>query len=132
MIMKTIKFFAALIAASVISINANAKNEANIANVSTEQPTSVHYKYNNVGDNNFKTVYSTDELGRVTSKMVFIMSNDQWVPVGAYSVYYGKDENILTYAAWNKTSKSFNKNATQQHFNAKDFPVLIALPNASK
>ncbi len=130
--MKTIKFFAALIAASVISINANAKNEVNTANVNTEQPTSVHYKYNNVGNNNFKTVYSTDELGRVTSKMIFIMSDDQWVPVGAYSVHYGENENTLTYAGWNKTSKAFNKNATQQHFNAKEFPVVIALPNASK
>lgn len=130
--MKTIKFLAAMVAAFAISINVYASNKVNTVSVKPDQSMSVHYKYNNVGEKKFKTVYSTDEQGRVISKIILVKGYDAWEPVGAYTVYYGEEENIVTYAAWNRSSKAFNKNAVQQHFNAKDYPVVIALPKILK
>lgn len=128
MIMKTINLFAAMIAALIISVNANANNKSDMSEIRNDHTTSVMHKYNNVDGKKYKTVYSTDDMGRVTSKMIFTEGDGTWIPVCAYSVFYGDDENIVTYAAWNKSSKTFNKNAVQQHFNAKEYPVVIAKP----
>lgn len=130
--MKTIKFLAAMVAAFAFCVNAYANNKVNTVSVKPDQSMSVLYKYNNVGEKKYKIVYTTDEHGRVTSKIILVNGNDAWVPVSAYSVYYGDDENILTYAAWSNSSKAFNKNAVQQHFSAKDYPVVIAMPKAVK
>lgn len=74
---------------------------------------------------NYKTSYIKDEQGRVINKIVYKWADDSWRPLGEYSVYYGDEENILTYAQWDRVNHTFTKNPQQQHFDSNEYPVLI-------
>lgn len=126
--MKTMKFFAAIIAAFVITTSASANTVKNSASVSRSSQIQKTYIYNKVGEASSKVVYSTDEQGRVINKIILHMNNGEWTPVGAYSVYYGDSVNTVTYAGWNSNSRTFTKNPSQQSYDAKDYPVVIAMP----
>lgn len=113
--MKTIKFLALMAIAMIISISADAKSK-------------VHYTTGNGYE--YKTVYNTDRDGRVKEKIVYYMnSNGAWVPLAAYSVFYGEDTNTVTYAEWNSKTRTFTQKAKQQQFDAKQYPVLFVLPS---
>lgn len=122
-IMKAIKFLAiAMLMLVSTAMSANTSKNVN-TNVSVSTSKIVDNK-----DVNFKTVYKKDAEGRVVNKVIYKSADGQWSPVGAYSIYYGEKENVLTYAQWDKKTKTFTLNAQQKHFDSKDYPIVMNAP----
>jgi len=121
------KFFAALFAAVAISVSASAKT---VNNATAEKQNSISAFYSTGADgHDYKNVYITDEEGRVTSKVLYVMNADgMWSPMGAYSVFYGDSTNTLTYAAYDSKTHTFTKHAQQTAFDAAEYPVVITMP----
>lgn len=122
--MKTIKFIALSMMIMFASTTVNATPSKN-------KNTTPAVAVNNVVKNsnkNYMTTYKMDAQGRVVNKVVFKSVDGQWNPIGAYSVFYGESENIVTYAQWDKDSQTFTRNAVQQHFDSKDYPVVLTSP----
>lgn len=135
--MKTLKTLATFAVALITSFNANASVIKPVNALASTLATTINYtrvsESNAVyskQDMNSKTKYYTDDLGRVTAKVHFFKGADgNWTPDYAYSVSYCNDENVLTYAKWN--GRSFTLNAVQKHYNAADFPFLLAVPSTA-
>lgn len=81
------------------------------------------------GEHHMKYEYNLDGLGRVSTKISYLMkSNEQWRPISAYSVFYGENETILTYAEYDNVRKTYTRNAKQVRYNAADYPEIIRVP----
>lgn len=79
--------------------------------------------------NNKKFVYNLDGSGRVSTKVSYKKDNtDNWTPISAYTVFYGQEETILTFAEYNPQTKAFNLKPQQTRFNAEEYPVIIRVP----
>lgn len=78
---------------------------------------------------NKKAVFNLDGMGRVSTKVSYKM-NDlyAWSPVSVYSVFYGEEETVLTYAEYDFVNKTFTRNAQQVRYNANDYPEVIKVP----
>ena len=128
------RFFAAIVAAFMSMSTLSASNNQNSKNIM--KPVIVQKDYAQVlsievsGTDNIKYVYNLDENGRVTNRVSykFNSKNGKWTPVSVYSVFYGEEENVLTYAEYNSQRKLFNSNPQQKRFNANEYPELIRIP----
>lgn len=122
-------FAAAMMAMTTMSANNINGNDANSSNSHAEGDIN-KVCVEIIGTNNYKYVYNLDENGRVANRISYQQnkSNGEWMPVAAYSVYYGQKENVLTYAEYNPDNKVFNNHPKQQVFNATEYPELIRVP----
>ena len=120
---------AAIFAVFAMTTGVNAKSTTdNMMAISPIVENQTAYIYNNVSNKDSKVVFSKDDQGRVTSKVILHMNNGEWVPVGAYSIFYGETENIVTYAGWDSKTKTFTKSPSQQTFDAAKYPVVMTMP----
>jgi len=120
---------AAIFAVFAMTTGMNAKSTTdNMMAISPIVENQTAYIYNNVSNKDSKVVFSKDDQGRVTSKVILHMNNGEWVPVGAYSIFYGETENIVTYAGWDSKTKTFTKSPSQQSFDATKYPVVMTMP----
>lgn len=74
--------------------------------------------------------YKLDERGRVLNRVSYIYNkvSDKWLPFAAYSVFYGTEETVLTYAEYDHFHHTFTINAQQARYAAVDYPELIKAP----
>lgn len=114
-----------IIVSAVMVMSAIFASAKNTNNASTAPAPAIVPTEANAAVINYKTSIVKDEMGRVVNKIIYKDVDGFWCPLGAYSVYYGEEENVLTYAQWDKSNHRFTLNAQQQHFNNKDYPVLI-------
>ena len=131
--MKT-KIFAAFVAA-MMTITMNASNKENKTNA--PQSDNVLPGVTVIATANQRTIemndkkyeFNLDGSGRVSTKVSYRKDNmNNWAPISAYSVFYGNDETILTYAEYNPSTKIFNLRPQQTRFNAVDYPEIIKVP----
>lgn len=133
----TKRFFAAFAAAMMAMATMNAGNTNGGNNTETQQMmgqmATQKVSIEVTGMDNNKYVYRLDEMGRVESRVSYKQSkmSGEWVPVAAYTVFFGEKENVLTYAEYNAENHVFNLHAKQQKFNSKDYPELIKVPNVN-
>lgn len=137
----TMKVFATVIATALFTLNANAESKKNVKNTQST-PEMVEISNTNsrsmvqsVSDgSSYKFDYILDNEGRVVNKITSAWDelNSQWAPLSAYSVVYTKDETILSYAKYNKDTKTYTKDVQQTRYNASDYPVIINLPECCK
>lgn len=137
----TTKFFAAFAAAmmTVATISANNNNEPSKG---SNPDDNVLPGVTVVASANQKTIevfsadcskrfeYNLDAQGRVSSKVNYIGSKKGWTPYAAYSVFYGEEETVLSYAEYNPTTKTFTSNPKQVRYDAKAFPEIIRVPQS--
>lgn len=83
--------------------------------------TTVSTKSQNAGSIKYKCKYKYDEDGRIVNKVTFYKEDGYWKPLDAYSIYYGKGENIVTHAQWDTQYKTFTLNVKQNKYNNEDF-----------
>jgi len=101
--MKTIKLFAALVAALTITATASAKTSVKF------HEDDAHHQY--------RITCTYDKQGRLQTKVIdYLNANDCWTHKCAYSYFYGEDENTVTYAAWDAKTRTYTRNAKQQKF----------------
>lgn len=78
---------------------------------------------------NKKAVFNLDGMGRVSTKVSYKMNDlNAWSPVSVYSVFYGEEETVLTYAEYDYVNKTFTRNAQQVRYNANEYPEVIKVP----
>lgn len=126
-------FVAAIMTMSTMSAhNQNSTNTTASASVQKEHVQKMSIEI--LGTEGNKYVYNMDSKGRVVNRISYKLNkiNGKWLPISAYSVFYGDGENILTYAEYNPISNAFNCNAQQKSFNANDFPELIRVPQITE
>jgi len=134
----TTKFFAAIAAMMMtvtMSANNTVKNEASASSDDNTLPNvtvvakstqSVEVMYGT----NKKAVFNLDGMGRVSTKVSYKKNSlNDWNPVSAYSVFYGEDETVLSYAEYDNVRKSFTLNAQQTRYSATEYPEIIRIPN---
>lgn len=122
--MNTIKIIVtSVMVLSAMYASANNSNKSNTADAPA--PAVITTQSQPATSVNYKTSFIKDDEGRIINKIIYKDVNGSWCPLGAYSVYYGEEENVLTYAQWDKAHHRFTLNAQQQRFNSKDYPVLI-------
>ena len=125
------KMFAAIIAATMMSmsVNANAADAPKKSNADASASQSLAIASAQPKDfinGNTKITYGYDAQGRVDSKILYTKSEEgNWVPSMAYQVFFGEDETVLTCAKWNSESKAFNYNAHQVHYSANEYPEIF-------
>ena len=101
------RFFAAIVAAfmtmSTLSANNNQNSKNNMKPVIVQKEYARMLSIEVSGTDNIKYVYNLDENGRVTNRVSYKFNNKsgKWTPVSVYSVFYGEEENVLTYAEYN-------------------------------
>lgn len=137
--MKTINFIAAVITSVMFTVNANAavnevkdNNESKAVEVSNSTNRSMVQI--TVDGKMVKYDYILDNEGRVINKVASRWNDDysEWTPVAAYSVVYTEDETVLSYAKYNSFSKTYTTDVKQTRFNAKDYPIVIRVPECCK
>lgn len=133
--MKAIKVLAVMMTAMVMTVSANASDETTKVN-NSEKSEIVKQKVmkTQVNGHDMKFVYSTDANDRVSSKVCYQWNSttDKWDPISSYTVIYGQEETVVSFAEWNKKTKSFTLNAKQERYDAKVYPVVISLPEQLK
>lgn len=131
----TTKIFAAFVAAMMSVATMNATNNSKKNNTQTPDilpgvtVTAQKKTIEFVGRDN-KYEYNLDDKGRVSTKVSYAAKDfgRGWTPIAAYSVFYGEEETVLTYAEFNPTTGVFNLNPQQKRYNAKEYPELIRVP----
>ncbi len=101
-----------------------AKNKKAPESITIKKPTiikKVYYQNNHT----YKNAYKYDENGNMINKITFIKEEGFWKPVSAYSIYYGENENTVTFALWDVKSKTFTLNAKQNKYSNKEFLSVI-------
>jgi len=138
--MNTIKFFAAVIATALFSLSANAEpvKKSN----SSEVPAAVEIAKSNsrsmvqTTENgaSYKYDYILDGEGRIVNRIISSWNSEkaEWTPLAAYSVVYTDAETILSYAKYNRLTKTYSKNVQQTRYNAADYPYVFTLPECCK
>lgn len=121
------KFFSLIAVAMMMSAVANAEGKMTTEMAGTPAPAPMTTKVM-FENNNHKVTYIKDDHGRVINKIVYQSVNGQWEPLGAYSVYYGEDETVLSYSRWDCVSHTFTANGQQTRYDSKEFPVIIIVP----
>jgi len=133
----TTKFFSAFVAMmmTVATMSANNNKETSATPDDYTLPgvtvvaTGSQKVIETIGTNHMKYEFNLDNLGRVSTKVSYVMKKkDHWTPISAYSVFYGEEETVLTYAEYDRVSKSFTLNAKQVRYNASEFPEIIRVP----
>lgn len=133
--MKAIKVLAVMMTAMVMTVNANATEKSSKVNNSvSKEIVKQKVMQTQVNGHDMKFVYNTDESDRVSSKVCYQWNavNGQWEPVSAYSVFYGQDETIVSFAEWNKKTQTFTLNGKQERYDAKAYPIVISIPEQCK
>jgi len=139
--MKTINFIAAAIASVMVSVNANATTVNNTkANASVPQAVEIAQTNSRSmvqtfdNGNSYKYEYILDAEGRVVNRITSAWNEDKgtWSPLAAYSVVYTNDETVVSYAKYNKSTKTYSKDVQQTRFNAADYPVVFNVPECCK
>lgn len=131
--MKT-KIFAAFVAA-MMTITMSASNKENKTNA--PQSDNVLPGVTVVATANQRTLvvddmkyeFNLDGSGRVSTKVAYKKDKkNDWTPISAYSVFYGEEETILTFAKYNPYTKVFNYKPQQTRYNAQEYPEIIRVP----
>ncbi|MCQ2257043.1 MAG: DUF3836 domain-containing protein [Bacteroidaceae bacterium] len=138
---QNIKLFIAA-AATMVATFVNASNkfpeshpvvEANPAPsiVTKTVPNKVLLTTNSKGED-IKYEYTTDEQGRVTTKIGFTWNENKckWQPLNIYMVHYNNEETVLTYADFDSNKGSFTLNPQQIRLDAHDYPTVLSIPSA--
>ena len=141
-IMKSIKFFATVIATAMFTVNAYAassnlenrksvKAECTSAKAEMAQSNSAASLTTIGSDKKVRFDYLLDNKGRVTTRIqkVWSDSNDDWVPVSAYMINYTDSETVVTYAKYNRAKGTFNYQAEQLRLNSHDYPYVFKVPS---
>jgi hypothetical protein len=122
--MKKIISLLALITMLFSANSIEAKNKKVPESITIKKPTiikKVYYQNNHT----YKNAYKYDENGNMINKITFIKEEGFWKPVSAYSIYYGENENTVTFALWDVKSKTFTLNAKQNKYSNKEFLSVI-------
>lgn len=120
-------FAVAMMAMATMSANNTQRKEtmcdADVLPVVTARTMSIEV----IGTDNNKYVYKLDGNGRVENRISYKQCkwSGTWKPQAAYTVFYGENETILTYAEYNAESKIFNLNPIQKHFTANEYSELL-------
>jgi len=132
------KFFAAIAAMmmTVATMSANNNNKETSATPDdytlpgvTVVATGSQKVIETFGANHMKYEFNLDNMGRVSTKVSYVMKKkDQWTPIAAYSVFYGEEETVLSYAEYDNVRKTYTRNAKQVRYNAAEFPEIIRVP----
>lgn len=140
-IMKTMNFIASIIASVMVTVSANAES-LNKTKTSNAMPKTVEVAQTNIRtmiqttDNGFTYKYDfiLDTEGRVINRVTSTWNdkNHSWSPLAAYSIAYTNDETVLTYAKYNKHSKTYSKDVQQKRYNASEYPILFNIPECCK
>ena len=118
--MKKIISLLALITMLFSANSIEAKNKKAPESITIKKPTiikKVYYQNNHT----YKNAYKYDENGNMINKITFIKEEGFWKPVSAYSIYYGENENTVTFALWDAQHKTFTLNAKQNKYDNKEF-----------
>ncbi|MCQ2257042.1 MAG: DUF3836 domain-containing protein [Bacteroidaceae bacterium] len=93
-------------------------------------PNKVLLTTNSKGED-IKYEYTTDEQGRVTTKVCFTWNEKKgkWQPLNIYMIYYSENETVLTYADYDKYRGSFRLHPQQIRFDANDYPNAFIIPS---
>jgi len=139
--MKTFNFIAAVITSVMVSVNANAETVKNTKNAQAT-PAAVEIAQSNTrsmvqtteNGTSYKYDYILDAEGRVVNRITSTWNSDkaEWSPLAAYSVVYTGSETVLSYAKYNKASKTYSKDVQQTRYSASDYPVVLSLPECCK
>jgi len=139
--MKTFNFIAAAIASVMVSVNANATT-VNNTKENASVPQAVEIAQTNTrsmvqtidNGNSYKYDYILDAEGRVVNRITSAWNADKgtWSPLAAYSVVYTNDETVVSYAKYNKSTKTYSKDVQQTRLNAADYPVVFNVPECCK
>lgn len=136
----TTKIFAAFVAAMMtmtMSASNNVKNNNNASTPDNTLPnvvviaTAKQKTMEVVAANgrHMKYEYNLDDMGRVSTKVSYVKNiMDNWTPISAYSVFYGNEETVLTFAEYDMMKKTYSQNAKQVRYNAVEFPLIIRVP----
>lgn len=77
-----------------------------------------------------KAVFNLDGMGRVSTKISYKKNDfNSWSPLSAYSVFYGEEETVLTYAEYDDVHRTYTRNVQQKRYNASEYPIVIKVPN---
>ncbi len=134
----TTKFFSAFVAMmmTVVTMSANNTKKENPASPDNVLPAvtvvaSANQKTVEVfGKNHMKYEFNLDNLGRVSTKVSYVKTiTNKWIPISAYSVFYGENETILSYAEYDSDRKTYSLNPQQSRYNASEYPEIIPVPN---
>lgn len=133
-------FFAAFAAAmmSATTMSANNKENTNGSDNPDVLPgvtvTAKKMSVEVIGTDNNKYEYNLDDNGRVSTRIAYTYNDisGKWTPCCAYTVFYGQDETVLTYAEYNSAKKTFNINPQQTRYNTHEYPIIINVPQISK
>lgn len=134
----TTKIFAAFVAAMMtitMSANNNVKNNnasapdntlPNVTVIATAQQKTMEVK---AGNRHMKYEYNLDDMGRVSTKVTYVKNiKNSWTPISAYSVFYGSEETVLTFAEYDMITNAYTANAKQVRYNAAEYPEIIPVP----
>lgn len=129
------KKFITFVAVAIMAVSSmNASNLNSHKEVSNNVPVIANVQ-NNAGvfsrfnDQGTKYTYKFDDEGRVVSRISYVANEDnQWMPVAAYTVNYGRDEVILNYGEYNAKTNDFRDNTQQQRFDANEVTEVLRAP----
>ena len=122
--MKKIISLLALMGMLFSSNNVEAKNNKTPESVTTKKPTIIKMEFIK-NNQTYKNAYKYDENGNMVNKITFLKENGLWKPVSAYSIHYGEDEKIVTFALWDAKNKTFTLNAKQNIYSNQEFIAVI-------
>ena len=110
--MKKIISLLALMSMLFTANNVDAKNDKTSETITSNKVT-ILKKVFKKNKHTYKEAYKYDKDGN----MVNIIS--------AYSIHYGENENVVTYALWDDQHKTFTMNAKQDIYSNKEFATVI-------
>ena len=107
-----------------IASNVDAKNNKSPETITAKKVT-VLKKVFKKNDHTYKEAYKYDEDGNMVNIITFVHEDGIWKPVSAYSIHYGDNENVVTFALWDDLHKTFTLNAKQNKYSNKEFAFVI-------
>lgn len=121
------KYFVSILVAAMVTLPMNAKISKGVeVDASSVNKTEV---YNFINDNNecMKYDYAIDNDGRVIAKTAYRWNTlgNEWVPQYIYTVTFGTDSNIMTYAKWDATKKAFSAQKQQVEYATSVDPITL-------
>ena len=122
--MKKIISLLALMSMLFTANNVDAKNDKTSETITTNKVT-ILKKVFKKNKHTYKEAYKYDKEGNMVNIITFIKENGFWKPVSAYSIHYGENENVVTYALWDDQHKTFTMNAKQDIYSNKEFATVI-------
>ena len=122
--MKKIISLFALMSMLFIASNVDAKNNKSPETITAKKVT-VLKKVFKKNDHTYKEAYKYDEDGNMVNIITFVHEDGIWKPVSAYSIHYGENENVVTFALWDELHKTFTLNAKQNKYSNKEFAFVI-------